>query len=154
MIHKGRAYTYLKQFDKALDEFDKVKILDSKQVKIVNEYIKELERCRLADNQKKAVKVFLTNNQNKNEKNDLDDFLNIINKINDKNQSNLYYSGGIRCLTTLCNNGLKKKQNYHFFKLLILSYYIFFNMIIENKQTLFRTENGFKIFENHHVISK
>ena len=36
MIHKGRAFTYLKEFDKALEEFENVKKADQKQAEIAN----------------------------------------------------------------------------------------------------------------------
>ena len=124
LIHKGRALTYLKEFDKAIGDFEMVRKLDAKQSSLVDDYVKELERCRRADNQEKAAQLFLSDESVK----EGDYFLFILStKLNVRDQSLWYYSGGIRCLSSLC--------------------------IDETRRTLFRTQNGFKLFEEHHIAS-
>jgi hypothetical protein len=112
--------TYLKEFDLALAEFNSAKEIDPKQSTIIYEYIKELERCRLADNQEKAAQLFLTSCSQKNDKNDLTDYLEILNtKLFVKDQNIWYYSGGLRCLTGLTNDGI-----FHFLIIFYILIYL------------------------------
>ncbi len=106
MIHKGRALTHLKEFDLALVEFESAKAIYPKQGGLIDEYIRELERCRLTANQEKAAQIFLTSCNEKGDKNETTDFLEILNtKLFVKDQNIWYYSGGVRCLASLCNDG-------------------------------------------------
>ena len=36
LIHKGRAFTYLKEFDHALEQFEQAKTVDPKQVALID----------------------------------------------------------------------------------------------------------------------
>ncbi|RNA10791.1 tetratricopeptide repeat 12 [Brachionus plicatilis] len=127
LIHKGKAFGFMKKFDQALTEFENAKIIDSKQNVVIDEYIKELERSRIAFSQEKSAEIFLDQNNDKNSPaSNIMEILN--NKINLANQNNWYYSGGLRCLASLCND--------------------------ETTRTLFRTQNGFSLFEKHSVFSK
>jgi hypothetical protein len=102
-IHKSRALTHLKEFDLALAEFESAKAIDPKQAALIDDYIKELERCRVVDNQERAAQLFLTSC---NETNETTEFLNILNtKLYAKDQDIWYYAGGMRCLAALCNDG-------------------------------------------------
>lgn len=69
--------------------------------------MRETERNRVAFNQERAAKIFLDENKEKNTPaSNIIEILN--NKINLANQNNWYYSGGLRCLASLCNNGMQK----------------------------------------------
>lgn len=127
-IHKGRALTHLKQFDEALAVFKSAKECDKSVVNthIIDDYIKEMERCRQTDNQEKSVSLFLQDQNNNTPETDL---IGIIENLNKKTDENLlYYSGGLRALVTVCE-GIEKK-------------------------TMFRIKQGFKLFTDHSVISK
>jgi tetratricopeptide (TPR) repeat protein len=104
LIHRGRALTYLKEFDKAHLDFENAKTIDLKQSETIDDYLKELNRVKLAESQEKNAQTFLKNNKTNDS---LNDYLEILNKkIYKKDQSIMYYSDGIRCLATLCNDGL------------------------------------------------
>lgn len=73
-----------------------------------------MERNRLAHNQEEAAKIFL--DCNKNEKTHANNIIDILNnKINLKDQNIWYYSGGLRCLGSLCNDGLNHILKFIFF---------------------------------------
>lgn len=128
LVHKGRALTYMKQFDKASEEFEKAKKLDTNS-SAIDSFIKELNRCRLAYNQEQSAQLFLENTS-KEDKESVNHFLDVLNtKLYKRDQSVMYYSGGIRYLASLCNNNL-------------------------NHRVMFRTQKGFELFKSHFLISK
>ena len=65
-----------------------------------------MERCRQKDNQENAAKLFLSETENSNSSLNFNDTINSLKeKINKENQNVLYYSGGLRALSTLFDNG-------------------------------------------------
>ncbi|CAF0754743.1 unnamed protein product [Brachionus calyciflorus] len=128
LIHKGKAYGHLKEFDKALEEFQNAKNIDPKITEIIDgkSLIKLSTKKKLSHQQEESAKIFL--DKNKNENTPASNILDILNnKIGLKDQNIWYYSGGLRCLGSLCND--------------------------DTTRTLFRTQNGFKLFEEHSIFS-
>jgi flagellin-specific chaperone FliS len=76
------------------------KEIDKKQEAIVEEYIKQVERCRHADEQEKNVEKFETYNDEK------DNITKIIENINKLNHHLNYYSGGLVALASCLNDGM------------------------------------------------
>ena len=104
LIHKAKAYTFMKEFDKALELFESVKSVEPKQTTLVEEYIKEMERCRQAYNEEKSVESFLSGKS----KTTIDDpttaLIDCLNtKINKPDQQVIYYIGGLRFIGGLCD---------------------------------------------------
>jgi hypothetical protein len=69
-------------------------------------YVKEMERCRQTEKQEKSVEQFL--NGQGSEQNGLVDILENLNKR--QNENVLYYSGGLRALMSVCNDGILEFQ--------------------------------------------
>lgn len=70
------------------------------------DYIKELERHRQADSQEKSAQLFMESLNQRSDNVKTHNFLDVINKIlNVQDQSVFYYSGGIRYLSSLLDNG-------------------------------------------------
>ena len=75
---------------------------------LFKDYIKELERLKLSDRQEKAAECFLETLKSNNSNPTSPNLIDIMNKIlNSKEQNVLYYSGGLRYLASLLDNGEK-----------------------------------------------
>lgn len=67
----------------------------------LKDYIKETERCRQRDAEENSAKAFLDDYK----KDELLDLVQILNeKINKKDQNIIYYSGGLRTISSICTN--------------------------------------------------
>ncbi len=124
-IHKGRALVCLKRFDEAFNEFTTAKkYADLASQRTIDDYLKELERCRNTEIQIKSVEEFLKSG----ESNDVVGIMDELNKI--KNNNLLYYSGGLRALGKCVKDGGLESR------------------------TLFRIRGGFGMIEEHGFIGK
>lgn len=78
----------------------------------LKDYIREMERCRKAHAQEQALSSFLAAENELGEQKDVIETLKDIlsAKIYKKDQSLIYYSGGLRLIASLCDDGNSKRK--------------------------------------------
>ena len=71
-----------------------------------------MERCRQTENEEQAAKLFL-NSENSGNKTDPLDLVTILSdRIYKSNSNPMYYSGGLRMISSLCNES-NRRQNFY-----------------------------------------
>lgn len=93
-IHRGRAYLGLYDFDQAEEAFKRALMIEPKQQKAVQSYLKQVADARLIHQQETEAETLL-----ENQKKFAGDIVDTIEKLKSPDQPIMYYAGGLRVLT-------------------------------------------------------
>ena len=120
-VLQGRAYVGLKQYDTAIDCYNKAKEIDPRKESIVNDYISRARIRQAAERDEQiAGQTFEASNET--------GLVSILDKVKQPGQLMLYYIGGLEVLRQRLSEPVAR--------------------------TLFRSNGGFELAENHCEISR
>jgi hypothetical protein len=116
----------MKKFDEALSQFQKAKELEPTN-KAIDNYIEEMERCKLTTKQEDEAREIIALNKT-------DNLIQLIQRLedeSDKDDQLKYYLITIKCIISKCE-GQEQLSN----------------------KTIFRMKNGYEIIEKHLLRSE